>query len=201
MKPEELVSIRKGLGISQKEFARRLGAVERTYQKWELGESPIRPMVAQSILNLVDLIKNESKIKSAKNTSEKLELMRQGLIEAVAAIKSLGGAERAAQRIFDTLEKNKAPSRDEIINLAGTVKSPLLLSSLISEILKIFVLEANKNPYVKDDVEYLNYVFENYLEEDIREQIILWIKENYVMTSPDVLASMHKSILKNHGEK
>lgn len=38
----EIASIRKQLGLSQAEFARRLGVTQSTVSRWETGEIPVR---------------------------------------------------------------------------------------------------------------------------------------------------------------
>lgn len=199
MDADELLSIRKEVGLSQDKFAERLGVGIRTYQKWEGHESPIRPMVAQSVRNLVELIKNEHRIRQAKSTLEKLEGMRSALLEAVNGVRALGAADRIAQRIVDTLEKNKAPSVEEVRHMLGTVKNPKDISAVASAILKILIVHTRDNPAINDDVSHFRYMIQEILSAEEAADFEKWAEENYVMTSPDVVASTYRAVIKQLG--
>ena len=52
MKSEQIRKIRKRLGLSQKEFAKRIGAGHRTVAGWEIGESVPLPLFQRQIREL-----------------------------------------------------------------------------------------------------------------------------------------------------
>ncbi|MEG0869427.1 MAG: helix-turn-helix domain-containing protein [Hafnia sp.] len=197
MSPEELVEIRKGVKFSQQHFSDRMGVGIRTYQKWESGERPIRPMVAQCIRNVEELVRTESKAKQAKAISEKSEVMRESLSAAILGLKELGAHTKSSDRLLDLLVQNRAPSKEEVGSLFLTLESPVQLSANTQAIVRVLFKLAIQNSENDDSaLESFRLLLSENLDGDEYAQLISWAEKHYLMTSPDVVKSMFKAISK-----
>ncbi len=52
MTPKQLQKIRTKLGLTQAEFADKVGVHERSWRKWELGERPV-PAMAEHLIRII----------------------------------------------------------------------------------------------------------------------------------------------------
>jgi transcriptional regulator with XRE-family HTH domain len=196
MTPDELVAIRKGIKFSQQNFSDRMGVGIRTYQKWELGESPIRPMVARSILNVVELVKIENKARQAKVVVEKAEALRESLMIAVEGLKTMGAHGKSSDRILELLAQNRVPSKEEVSSLFRTLESPVQLAANTFAVIQTLVLEAKKSRSEEEATEYFRLILKESMDHDTHEQLIDWAEKNYLMTSTDVVKSVFKAVSK-----
>lgn len=196
MTPDELVAIRKGIKFSQQNFCDRMGVGIRTYQKWELGESPIRPMVARSILNVEELVKIENKARQAKVVVEKAEVLRESLIAAVEGLKTMGAHGKASDRLLELLVQNKAPSKEEVSSLFRTLESPVQLAANTVAVIQALVIESKKSRSDEDAIEYFRLMLTQSMDVDTHERFIDWAEKNYLMTSTDVVKSVFKAVSK-----
>lgn len=196
MTPDELVAIRKGIKFSQQNFCDRMGVGIRTYQKWELGESPIRPMVARSILNVEELVKIENKARQAKVVVEKAEVLRESLIAVVEGLKTMGAHGKASDRLLELLVQNKAPSKEEVSSLFRTLESPVQLAANTVAVIQALVIESKKSRSDEDAIEYFRLMLTQSMDVDTHERFIDWAEKNYLMTSTDVVKSVFKAVSK-----
>lgn len=196
MTPDELVAIRKGIKFSQQNFSDRMGVGIRTYQKWELGESPIRPMVARSILNVEELVKIENKARQAKIVVEKAEALRESLTAAVEGLKTMGAHGKSCDRLLDLLAQNRAPSKEEVSSLFRTLESPVQLAANTVAVIQALVLEAKKSRTDDEAIEYFRLMLAESIDLDTHGQLLDWAEKNYLMTSTDVVKSAFKAVSK-----
>lgn len=81
MTADALRDARKAAGISQEELAAVLGVHYRTYQRWEAGEVPIRPSMAQ-------LLRHTLPFPTSQRAPE-LRMIGEGIIGADEVIESV----------------------------------------------------------------------------------------------------------------
>lgn len=77
MKPEEVKQLRKDAGLTQEQFAKRIGASLRTVTRWERGESPMTPEIEDRIRVAVNAKRIPIDLTRATSTELALELLNR----------------------------------------------------------------------------------------------------------------------------
>lgn len=80
MTPEELKELRKSLGLTQAEFAERIGMKVRAYADIELGVSPVRPihvLATERVALSIAVERRNPMLAPASVRKEALELAQQ----------------------------------------------------------------------------------------------------------------------------